>query len=120
MVMSCHGCLGGVAIVVMLLCQAVYITVVTSLSGCHVASSDVAPLVSMKGWEGCCVCLPGLGTTQLPSSSPLHCGRHSMVVVDGLCHQWWWWEGRSNDVAMFEPQLLHLGSHMPGVGYFGL
>ena len=57
-------------------------------------------------------CLPGLGT-MWPPSLLLHCGGHLMVVVDGLhCRCWWWWEGRSNNVAMFEPWLPHLGSHM--------
>ena len=37
--------------------------------------------------------------------------------VDGFYHQCWWsWEGRSNDMAMFEPQLPHFGSHVPGWG----
>ena len=71
-------------------------------------------LVSMKRRGGGLCGLPGLGTTWLLSSSWLHCGGHSMVVVDGLrCRCWWWWEGRSNDVATFEPCLLHLGSHVP-------
>ena len=70
-------------------------------------------LVSMKRQGGGLCCLPGLGTTWPPSSSLLRCGGRSMVVVDGLCRRWWWWwEGRSNDVAMFEPRLLHLGSHV--------
>ena len=39
---------GGVAVVVMLWCQVVRVTVVTSLSGCHVASCNVAPLVGVN------------------------------------------------------------------------
>ena len=43
---------GGVAIVVMLWCQVVCVTVVTSLSGCHVASCDVAPVVGINEEAG--------------------------------------------------------------------
>ena len=43
----------------------------------------------------------------------LRCDGRSMVVVDGLRRRWWWWwEGRSNEVATFEPRLPHLGSHV--------
>ena len=74
-------------------------------------------LVSVKRRGGALYGLPGLGTTWPPSSSSLRCGRHSMVVVDGLCGRWWWWwEGRSNDVATVEPWLPHLGTHVPRWG----
>ena len=43
---------GSMAVVVALWCQAVRVVVVTSLSGCHVASCDVAPLVGVNEEAG--------------------------------------------------------------------
>ena len=40
------------AIVVMSWCQVVCVMVVASSSGCHIASCNMAPLVSMKRLEG--------------------------------------------------------------------
>ena len=40
------------AVVVALWCQVVHVTVVASLSGCHVASCDVAPLVGVSEAAG--------------------------------------------------------------------
>ena len=37
-----------------------------SSSSCHVAPG----MCQKGGWEGLAACLPGLGTTSLPSSSP--------------------------------------------------
>ena len=95
--------------------------VVAHVHSLLVATSPAATwhlwLVSMKRQGGVLCCLPGLGTTWPPSVLLLHCGRCSMVVVDGLCCRcWWWWEGRSKDVATFEPRLPHLGSHLPRWG----
>ena len=112
------------AVVVMLWCQVVVcVTVVASSSGCHIASCDVAPLVSVNEEAGRgVVLLTWAGHDLAAIMSLLRCGGRSMVVVDGLrCRWWWWWEGRSNNVAMFEPRLLHLGGHVGEGGiYFSL
>ena len=106
---------GSVAVVVASWCQMVHVMVVASLSGCHVASCNVAPLVGVNEEVGRgVVLLTWAGHDLAAVMSSLRCGGRSMVVVDGLrCQCWWWWEGRSNDVATFEPCLLHLGSHVP-------
>ena len=114
----------GVAVVVVLWCQVVHVTVVVSSSGCHIASCDVAPLVGVNEEAGRGVVLLTLAGHNLAAIIiVVACGGNSMVVVDGLrCRWWWWWEGRSNDVAMFEPWLPHLGSHVPrwGIWCFSL
>ena len=106
----------SMAVVVVSWCQVVVcVTVVASSSGCYVASCDVAPLVGVNEEAGRgVVLLTWAGHDLATVMSSLRCGGRSMVVVDGLRRQWWWWwEGRSNNVATIEPQLPHLGSHMP-------
>ena len=114
----------GMAIVVALWCQVVCATVVALLSGCHVASCNMAPLVGVNEEAGRgFVLLTWAGHDLAAVIVIVACGRRSMVVVDGLRRRWWWWwEGRSNDVATFEPRLPHLGSHMPrwGIRCFSL
>ena len=43
---------GGMAIVVMSWCQVVRVMVITSSSGCHIASCNVAPLVGVNEEAG--------------------------------------------------------------------
>ena len=75
------------AVVVMLWCQVVVcVTVVASSSGCHIASCDVAPLVSVNEEAGRgVVLLTWAGHDLAAIMSLLRCGGRSMVVVDGLC-----------------------------------
>ena len=103
------------AVVVASWCQVVRVTVVVSSSGCHVTSCDVAPLVGVNEEAGRgVVLLTWAGHDLAAVIVVVVCGGHLMVVVDGLRRRWWWWwEGRSNDVATFEPRLPHLGSHVP-------
>ena len=98
----------------------VHVTVAMSLSGCHVTSCNVAPLVSVKRLGGVLYLLTWPGHDLAPIlvivalSQALDGGGGwvmlSMVVV----------EGRSSDVALFEPQLPHLGSQVQGMGYMVL
>ena len=75
------------AVVVMLWCQVVVcVTVVASSSGCHIASCNVAPLVSVNEEAGRgVVLLTWAGHDLAAIMSLLRCGGRSMVVVDGLC-----------------------------------
>ena len=75
---------GGVAIVVVLWCQMVHVTVVMLLSGCHIASCDMAPLVGVSEEAGRC-CVAYLGWARPGCCHCCHC------VVAGA--QWWWWMG---------------------------
>ena len=98
---------------VALWCHVVCVTVVMSSSGCHIASCDVAPLVGVNEEVGRGVVLLTWAGHDLAAIIVIvACGGCSMVV-DGLRRRcWWWWEGRSNNMATFEPWLLHLGSHV--------
>ena len=102
------------AVVVVLWCQVVHVMVGALSSGCHVASCDVAPLVGVNEEAGRgVVLLTWAGHDLAAVIVVVVCGGRLMVVVDGLRRRWWWWwEGRSNDVATFEPRLPHLGSHV--------
>ena len=72
------------AVVVMLWCQMVHVTVVASSSGCHVTSCDVAPLIGVSEEAGRrCV-------AYLAWAQPGHHHRRRCVVAGT---QWWWWMG---------------------------
>ena len=78
---------GGVAIVVMLWCQVVCVTVVTSLSGCHVASCNVAPLVGVDEEVGRGVVL-------------LTWAGHDLAAIIVVVVLWWALNGDGGWVAL--------------------